>query len=925
MGDSIITPFSSHLTVVSTQRWADTSKHVIKAVVTISFRQTRPFDTDCAFAAEATGFVVDAERGLICTNRHVVCAGPSLSYATFHSHEKCEVRAVWTDPVHDFGILRFDPEEIQHSDSKSLALRPDLAEVGLEVRLVGNDAGEKLSIFHAAISRMDCNAPEYCSYTDFNTNYIQAAMSATGGSSGSPVFNIDGAVVAMMAGARTDSATNYFTPLHGLKRALQCIQTGDSIVRGTIQTQWLLKPYDECRMLGLTRQAETDARSQLPGSTGLLVAEVILPQGPAHEKLEQGDILLGINGKPVSEFRCLEDTLDSSIDNGITLMLQRNGHEISTTLKVGNLHEITPSRFLEVAGGTFHNLSYQIARRYCIAVKDSGVYVCAKRPLGLIGWPLHCLIQAIDGEKTPNLEAFIEVVGKIKDRSRTVIWYKALDDQHRTLSLSFFDFDRHWDTTMGVWQRDDETGSWDFLNLDGTPVSVHSPQVQAGKFIAFTSNEVPEATDTIRSFVYVSCLTPLRLSWAPDRSKVGRGLVVDADNGLVIVSNVTVPHDMCDVYISVAGSIRVQGSVVFVLPSLGFALVRYDPKLVKADVLSANLSPDYVRPGCSAGFFGFDGMQPVSAKTTVIGITKAMLPATSVHDAFNTDAVEVDTFFARQCEDGVLLDDKGTVVALWMPFSRRGIRVGMPTPMIKAAVDRVYAGTTAALRTLNVGLTPIQFDAARCFGLDDEWIEKLIEHDPDHREVFQILGSWKPAAAEGFKKFDILLALNDRPVTRISDLDLQYDHRRLKASVIRAGEFLDIHVNTIGMDDLGLVRIAIFCGAVLHRPHLALFQSCSKIHSGIYVSSIHSGSPAEAHKLPSQVFVTHINDREVSDLDTLLRESETIPPKTFFNLQYMTRDHRPFTIGMMKDDLFFPTIDLIRESSVDPVWKIQKP
>ena len=52
-----------------TAEWQKTIEKVVRNVVSIHFCQTCAFDTDGALSSEATGFVVDAEKGYILTNR----------------------------------------------------------------------------------------------------------------------------------------------------------------------------------------------------------------------------------------------------------------------------------------------------------------------------------------------------------------------------------------------------------------------------------------------------------------------------------------------------------------------------------------------------------------------------------------------------------------------------------------------------------------------------------------------------------------------------------------------------------------------------------------------------------------------------------------------------------------------------------------
>ena len=735
-----------------TAEWQATIEKVVRNVVSIHFCQTCAFDTDSAVSSEATGFVVDAERGYILTNRHVVGAGPFWGYCIFDNHEECDVYPVYRDPVHDFGILRFDPEAIKYMPLAALTLRPDLAKVGAEIRVVGNDAGEKLSILSGVISRLDRNAPEYGEgYSDFNTNYIQAAAAASGGSSGSPVVNIDGFAIALQAGGRADgAATDYFLPLDRPLRALQCIREGKHVDRGTIQTQWVIKAFDECRRLGLSPEWESKIREKFPKETGMLVAEVVLPKGPGHEKLEEGDVLVKVGDELLTQFARLDAILDSSVGNKVKLLVQRGGNDVEVELGVGDLHAITPDRFVSVAGAAFHDLSYQQARLYAVPLEGSGVYCCeASGSFRFEGSESGWLVQSIDHKPTPNLDTFIEVMKEIPDRSRVVVTYKHLRDMH-TLNTSIMLVDRHWHKHMRLATRNDETGLWDFTDL-AEPIPPTPPVSRKANFIQMQGAKYPAAVDIVRSFVRVSANIPLKLDGFPRARKVGHGLVIDAERGLVVVSRAIVPYDMCDISITIADSIIVDGKVVFMHPLQNYAVLQYDASLVQAPVKTAKLSTTSIKQGQEVIFFGFNqNLRPVVAKTAVTDITTVAIPAsmsTPRYRAINLEAITVDTSLSGQCGSGVLVSEDGTVQALWLTYlgERTGhsgkdieYHLGFATPALLPVLDEIKGGGTPTLRILNLEMQTVQMSQCRIMGVSEEWIERVENDSTERHQLFMV-------------------------------------------------------------------------------------------------------------------------------------------------------------------------------------------
>src|SRR5207302_111211 len=343
--------------------WADTLERIAGSVVSIDVDSTRAFDTEWNSSAQATGFVVDAERGLILTNRHVVTPGPVTAEATF----------------------------------------------------------------------LDRDAPAYgvAKYNDFNTFYLQAASGTSGGSSGSPVIDIRGRVVGLNAGGANGAASSFYLPLGRVRRALELIQQGKPVPRGTLYTVFNYMPYDELERLGLDASTEAAVRKSFPRYTGMLVVTEVLPGSPSASVLQPGDILMRLNGRYVTQFEPLEDVIDGSVGKEVELELERGGKALSAKLPVGDLHAITPSAYAEFGDAVVNTMSYQQARHFNVPTR--GVYIANPGYVfGAAGIPRGALILELEGKKTDTLKDFEAGIAQLANGEHATVRYITIDDPNNT-------------------------------------------------------------------------------------------------------------------------------------------------------------------------------------------------------------------------------------------------------------------------------------------------------------------------------------------------------------------------------------------------------------------------------------------------------------------------------------------------------------
>ena len=123
----------------------------------------------------------------------------------------------------------------------------------------------------------------------------------------------------------------------------------------------------------------------------------------------------------------------------------------------GDLHAITPSRYLEFGGGVLNELSYQQARNYSVPI--GGVYVSAPGySLGNARISAGSIITEVDGVDVPTLSAFEKEMSSKPDGSRVPVRYYSLSNP-RTTAVSVVRVDRRC-FTMQRCIRDDALGRW---------------------------------------------------------------------------------------------------------------------------------------------------------------------------------------------------------------------------------------------------------------------------------------------------------------------------------------------------------------------------------------------------------------------------------------------------------------------------------
>ena len=316
--------------------------------------------------SSATGFIVDAKEGLVVTNKHVAPHYCESVMLAFSEGKNLRASQVYVDPIHDFTILKYDPSEIDQVVYQVVLGDFFSCQVGDAISTMGNNECESYTFKSGHIISLNRYSHK-C-----HGLMMQTSLDISGGSSGSPVFNEKGEVVAIHSSGKDSTSFEYC--INYIVDKLNELKSG-KILRGGLgvdldsHNQWHINDYFGADLAFI--------KEKYPSSSDLyLTVEALIPNGPSEGILAPGDIILSVEGRTISDNSYLFDRLvDLNTGKSVTITLMRKGKLLSVDIEVEDYAEELEARFVKWAGGTFSEVTSDMRFLYNIP-STRGIFMC---------------------------------------------------------------------------------------------------------------------------------------------------------------------------------------------------------------------------------------------------------------------------------------------------------------------------------------------------------------------------------------------------------------------------------------------------------------------------------------------------------------------------------------------------------------------
>lgn len=242
-----------------------------------------------------TGFVIDATKGLIATNRHVVDDEQAEYSIITNNGDRYNATVLARDSFNDLAILQVEVKNlvaVELGDS-------DILQIGQTVIAIGNALGEySNTVTRGVVSGIGRTiVAGGASGSERLEGIIQTDAAINPGNSGGPLINLAGQVIGINTAIdRQGQLVGFAIPINSVKKVIESVEQHGRIVR----------PYLGVRYVLLNK--EVADRNDLTVDYGALILRgetrsdlAVIPGSPADKaNLRENDIILEVDGKKIT-------------------------------------------------------------------------------------------------------------------------------------------------------------------------------------------------------------------------------------------------------------------------------------------------------------------------------------------------------------------------------------------------------------------------------------------------------------------------------------------------------------------------------------------------------------------------------------------------------------------------------------------------
>lgn len=277
-----------------------------------------------------SGVIVDAERGLILTNHHVVQHATEI-IITLDNGQKLEgVKVIGSDPGSDIAVIQVQ--------TKNLTALPfadsDRLRVGDFVVAIGSPFGLKQTVTSGIVSALGRSGLGIIGRSGYE-DFIQTDASINPGNSGGALVDLNGQLVgintAILAPSGGNVGIGFAIPINMAKVIMEQVVQYGSVKRGA---------------LGVSAQDLTPELAKALNiqniQGGALVAEI--DEGSSAEKagIKPGDVILSMNGKLIENSTSIRNRIGLlRLGSTVSLTVWRNGQVFTVNAPLVALEETT--------------------------------------------------------------------------------------------------------------------------------------------------------------------------------------------------------------------------------------------------------------------------------------------------------------------------------------------------------------------------------------------------------------------------------------------------------------------------------------------------------------------------------------------------------------------------------------------------------